>query len=157
MKSFSVLLTASLKRKDKTLRHPTGLGFLDPLWHGFGGINEEKQEFQAMLEVRIGPLQTKCIPKLKSYQKKSKGSSNSKDKHQYSLCTICMSKGVCLLTLLRRLVSLLGEFVILIDNSYFNVVLIEAQGKDRKEDKTVLQTHSQLLVNTGKLLRKDIV
>lgn len=53
--------------------------------------------------------------------------------------------------------SLLGEFVILIDNPYFSVILIESQGKDRKEDKTVLQIHSQLFVNTGKLLRKGIV
>lgn len=64
---------------------------------------------------------------------------------------------MCLLTLFRRLVSLLREFVILIDNSYFTVTFIEARGKDRKEDKTILQIHSQLLVNTFKLLRKCIV
>jgi len=53
-------------------------------------------------------------------------------------------------------VPVFGEFVILIDNSYFNIILIEAQGKDRKDDETVLQIHSQLLVNTGKLLRNGI-
>lgn len=63
---------------------------------------------------------------------------------------------MCLLTLFS-LASLLGEFVILIDNSYFSVILIGSQGKDRKEDKTALQIHSQLFVNTGKLLRKSIV
>lgn len=40
VKSFSVLLT-SLKCRDKTLLYPTGLGFLDPPWHGFWGINEK--------------------------------------------------------------------------------------------------------------------
>lgn len=38
VKSFSVLLEASLKCRDKTFVQPTGLGFLDLLWHGFGGL-----------------------------------------------------------------------------------------------------------------------
>ena len=40
VKSFSVLLKASLKCRDKTFMHPMDLGFLDPPWHGFWGINE---------------------------------------------------------------------------------------------------------------------
>lgn len=65
-----------------------------------------------------------------------KGSSNSGDKHKYSQCNL--QRYMCLLTLFRRLVSLLREFVILIDNSYFAVTFIEAWGKGRKEDTTVL-------------------
>lgn len=38
VKSFSVLLEASLKCRDKTFMEPMGLGFLDLLWHGFGGL-----------------------------------------------------------------------------------------------------------------------
>jgi len=55
---------------------PTGLDLLHLLWRGFWGINKEKGEFQAMLDVRISPVQTECIPKLNSYQKTIKGSSN---------------------------------------------------------------------------------
>lgn len=59
--------------------------------------------------------------------------------------------------------SLLEEFVILIDNSYFNVILIEAQGKDRKgttERRTRQSykfTHSSLLTlasYSGKILSR---
>lgn len=62
---------------------------------------------------------------------------------------------IYLLTLFRSLLSFLEEFI-LIDNFYFNVILTEAEGKDRKEGETVLQVHWQLLVNTGKLLRNDL-
>lgn len=61
---------------------------------------------------------------------------------------------MCLLTLFRRLLSFLEQFI-LIDNSYLNVILTEAERMDRKgrtkKDKTVLQIHSQLHVNTDKL------
>lgn len=38
---------------------------------------------------------------------------------------------MCLLTLFRKLLSFLEEFI-LIDNSYLNVFLTEAEGMDRK-------------------------
>lgn len=38
---------------------------------------------------------------------------------------------ICLLTLFRGLLSFLEEFI-LIDNSYLNVILTEAEGMDKK-------------------------